>query len=185
MGKARNAIRDEGENEFPLEEIDKRLRSSGRSIELHEDAVEEMLVKSNEKRQRLLLSLLWFPETVSPHKDYDVDHLFPDDGFEDERLYDEFDLSANEKNDWMEMKDQTLNKQLLPDGVNKAKSTTEFDSWAADRDEEHFDRNAIPTNESLWKFENFDQFVNRRRELIKQKLLRDDSIFPNIDWATE
>ena len=58
------------------------------------------------------------------------------------------------------------------------KRDTPPQEWFADKDAEYLELHCIPTKKSLWKIENFDDFIAARKQLIAAKfshLLLDES----------
>jgi len=68
-------------------------------------------------------------------------------------------------------RDQLANMMLLTRKENGAggKSDTSAEEWLNGKDETYFDLHLIPKNRELWKLENFESFIEARKNLILQK----------------
>ena len=64
--------------------------------------------------------------------------------------------------------------ELLTQQENLEKLNKPFDEWIMSRDVSFRKRHLIPENPELWKFENFEQFVEEREQLIANRL---DAVF--------
>ena len=64
--------------------------------------------------------------------------------------------------------------ELLTQQENLEKLNKPFDEWIISRDVSFRKRHLIPENPELWKFENFEQFVEEREQLIANRL---DAVF--------
>ncbi len=67
--------------------------------------------------------------------------------------------------------DQLANCMMLPAHQNGAgdKSDKPLDEWLQDKDDEFLELHCIPKKKSLWRPENFEDFIEARSELILQK----------------
>ena len=66
------------------------------------------------------------------------------------------------------------NLELLTQQENLEKLNKPFDEWIMSRDVSFKKRHLIPENAELWKFENFEQFIEEREKLIADRL---DTVF--------
>jgi hypothetical protein len=62
------------------------------------------------------------------------------------------------------------NLQLLLPIEHKDKLAKDFDEWIVTRDESFKVRHLIPLDESLYRFDRFDKFIEAREALIRERL---------------
>lgn len=62
------------------------------------------------------------------------------------------------------------NLELLTQQENQEKLNKPFDQWIATRDPSFRKRHLIPEDPELWKFENFERFIDARQLLIVDRL---------------
>ena len=62
------------------------------------------------------------------------------------------------------------NLQLLDEIENREKQAKEFDEWILSRHPDFKKKHLIPLDESLYKFDRFDDFILNREALIKERL---------------
>lgn len=102
---------------------------------------------------------------------YEQDHLHPESRFNESRP---FTLSPEEWQKWRSMRNRLPNLQLLEGRSNGSKSNMRLIDYCNDMNDEQkevFYRHAmIPRNVSL-EFENFQEFYEARKQILKEKLL--------------
>ena len=119
------------------------------------------------KYSLLLLSLL-YPDRDWVDSTYHEDHIFPKSEFSihnlNKRGYDQKTIEA-----YLEHFNSIANLQLLKSSENLEKNAKAFDTWLSSRDTNFKERHLIPdlTN---FGFDEFINFINQRREIIKSKL---------------
>jgi len=69
------------------------------------------------------------------------------------------------------LRDKMANLQLLTPKENAEKSDMEFEEWITTRTNEYYERHLIPTDDRLYRIENFPEFVERREQLIREDVL--------------
>lgn len=175
---ARDAIRD-SDGEFPLEEIHQRMRGRGKVVGFSEEVVDTLLEETTYRSQKsfLLLSLLYYPEPVQRNITYQRDHIFPKSRLEATKLIDEYGLDRDSAEKIEEIRGKVANLQLLLPEENAEKSDMDFGEWITGLTEEYRERHLIPDDESLYRVENFGEFVSRREELIRNHLTETFSQF--------
>jgi hypothetical protein len=166
---ARSAIQ-ESSGEFPLEEIHHQMRGRGKVVGFSPDVVESLLDETTYRSQKsfLLLSLLYYPEPVKQNVTYQRDHVFPKSMLEVDTLVDDHGLSMEQAQRCKNLRDKVANLQLLTPQENADKSDIEFEEWITTRTDDYYDRHLIPTDERLYRVENFPEFVERREQLIRE-----------------
>lgn len=113
------------------------------------------------------LGLKW----INRNFKYEQDHLHPESRFNESRP---FTLSPEEWQKWRSMRNRLPNLQLLEGRSNGSKSNMRLIDYCNDMNDEQkevFYRHAmIPRDVSL-EFENFQEFYEARKQILKEKLL--------------
>jgi hypothetical protein len=94
----------------------------------------------------------------------------PESPTERERAY-----TGNEAHAWLTVRLSELlhnvgNLELLNAKENEGKSGQKFEKWITTRHDSLLARHLIPSDQKLWKLENFEKFVDAREGLIRQRL---------------
>ncbi len=164
LAQMRKIVDKKGE-QFPFEELNREMRieSSFNEMEL------DNLVKTayGTKYSYLILSLL-YPGRDWKDKAFHEDHIFPQTEFSRKKLksrgYDEEKIIQ-----YLENYNSICNLELLDEIENKAKNAKPFEEWIKDRDKNFKERHHIPTD-CDYSFDNFIDFITKRRVLLKEKL---------------
>jgi hypothetical protein len=129
-----------------------------------------------------LLFNLWYDTNYRPALDGhlpQVDHIFPQSLLRAEK--------ANKSGSGRKVQryssgeiNQLANCMLLTANENGAAGKRDIppDQWFADKDSEYLALHCIPAKKSLWKIDNFEKFIEARKQLIAEKfgfLLMDDA----------
>lgn len=152
--------------DFPVDAINSTIARTGLSPVLAADEVLDLTYGG--KKTFLALSLLYNFNAwgVTEHHQ---DHIFPRSHFT--REHPDFGaLSAETQNRYMELMDSFGNLELLTRDENLEKSNQDFPTWLSRRDTLFRDKHLIPADDSLLRFDRFEEFVAAREELIRQKL---------------
>lgn len=114
----------------------------------------------------MILSLL-YPNFKYSQNGFHQDHMHPHTSFNDKKI-EYLKLSEDKKIEWQEKRNKLANIQLLEGRENSSKNDTPLEQWLQ-----------IPTNKANVKYlpsnisynlDNFDEFFNKRQELMKQQL---------------
>ncbi len=165
-----NSIRKE--NEFKVSEIFGVIRSSGRSLELTEDRFWDIHYGS--KVIHLLFNL-WYREfNYTPayaNNMPQVDHIFPQSELRKIKVINPETGRKSLMKYRQDARDQLANCMLLTMDENGpgGKSDTLPEVWFEDKDDSYLDMHLIPKDKSLWPIDRFEDFLEARKELIKQK----------------
>lgn len=150
---------------FPYEAINKRL-----NIEpsFSETEIENLLsTQYGSKYSYLILSLL-YPGRDWKDSTYHEDHIFPKSEFLarglNARGYGTDVITSYQKHF-----NTIANLQLLTDKENLEKNAAAFDGWLQTRDAQFKARHSIPVL-SDYRFDHFLEFIDKRRDDIKEKL---------------
>lgn len=157
---------------FDLNEVFGVIRSKGRSLELTEGRFWEMGYGSDTIH---LLFNLWYRDfNYTPAFDNNlpqVDHIFPQSLLRKVKV-------ANPNTGKMNImkyreadRNQLSNCMLLTASENGAggKSDTPPEEWFAGKRESYLDMHLIPKDPALWKREKFEEFVEARKKIIREK----------------
>lgn len=147
------------------------VRSQRRSLEITEDRLWQMGYGSTTIH---LLFNLWYRNFhYTPNYQGNlpqVDHVFPQSALKDIKV-------KNPETGRMVMKydaserDQLANCMLLTKEENGpgGKGDKLPEMWLADKDEEYLNMHLIPKDQSLWKMDYFEDFIDARKRLIREK----------------
>jgi hypothetical protein len=155
---------------FDKKAIFRIIEEDGRNLEISETTLWNMGYGSG---QIHLLFNLWYDVDYKPAYDGhlpQIDHIFPQSLLKAEKIKKSETgrrvqrFSASEIN-------QLANCMLLTAKENGAagKCDTPPDEWFSDKDADYLESHCIPPKKSLWKMDNFDQFIDARKQLIAEK----------------
>ena len=171
--------------EFDVDEVYGVMRSQGRSLELTEDRLWEMGYGSDAIH---LLFNLWYRDfNYTPAYDNNlpqVDHVFPQSLLKTVKVAN----PSTGRKDLMKYRqadrDQLANCMLLSMEENGAggKGDTPPDEWFADKSDEYLKKHLIPPDPNLWKLENFGDFIEERKKLVRDRFK--DSIVATTSVST-
>ena len=157
--------------DFSLREMFGVIRSLGRSLELTEDRLWSLGYGSEAIH---LLFNLWYREfNYTPAYDNNlpqVDHIFPRSKLREIKV-------KNPETGRMVMKyrdadrNQLANCMLLTREENGAggKADKTPDEWFSDKSAKYLEMHLIPTDETLWRMERYDDFIEARKNLIRKR----------------
>ncbi|MFT6901157.1 MAG: hypothetical protein ACJAXS_001345 [Colwellia sp.] len=173
----RDGLRDKSLEGFPLkngafsfEAFKNTKLSGGKKLTIENDDVEDFLEFKKGPFCFLLLSVL-YPDLKLDQISFHQDHMHPHSRF-NTKIIDELGLEQDTINRWQSMRDQLPNLQLLEGTENSTKQATPLITWVEknDTDESYFrQRNYVPVEQSL-RIEDFEQFFDARRLMLKNKL---------------
>jgi uncharacterized protein with ParB-like and HNH nuclease domain len=167
---AREAIKDAGSNEFPLERIQRQIRSRGKAVGFSEEIIKDLFDETdyNSTKIYLLLSLFYYPEPALDNS-YQIDHIFPQSQLEKDNLIKNYGFEPAKAERYQSLRDHVANLQLIED--NQPKGDREFSDWITTRSERYYEHHHIPTTERLYELENFPEFVSAREEMLRNHIL--------------
>jgi hypothetical protein len=146
--------------DFPTAAVDEAVRAAGRIAASSQDAVENVLGTTyGEDTCFLALSLLYDERNWGTIQ-YSIDHLFSQDDFKKKNVPDHI----------KELRDDFGNLALVIGDENSGKKNRPLDEWLATRSQEYLKRHLIPTDQSLWHMERYENFLIERRKLLKAKI---------------
>ena len=155
--------------EFNVDQIFSDIREDQRSLELSENHLFEMGYGS---RTIHLLFNLWYSR-VDYNPAFDghlpqVDHIFPRSILKKVKVTEE---GITKQKYIVNTINQLANCMLLPRDENGAagKSDTPPHKWFEDKPTEYLELHCIPKNKDLWEIEQFENFIDERKKLIREK----------------
>lgn len=158
--------------DFNTQQIFGIIRGDGRNLEISPDTI---LGQYYGSRDIHLIFNLWyqgFNYTPSYENNLpQIDHIFPQSIL---RTVKDISPDTGRRSilhfKW-EDRNQIANCMLLTAEENGAggKWDTPPEEWFIDKPEEYLDLHLIPKDKSLWKLDRFDDFIDKRKELILQK----------------
>lgn len=158
-----------GEKDFPVEAIERKLAGSGRSARFDEYAADEVLSIAYGKRRTFLALSLLYDRTAWGTLEYHQDHIFPRSLFADETLR-AAGVPADKWDRYRELRDRLGNLELLLAHENEEKSDKDFGEWIRTRDRTFKQTHLIPEDAALLELGRFDEFVQAREALIRERL---------------
>jgi hypothetical protein len=178
----RNAIREDNSNQFPLKSIEEVLKKYNKSMGFDREQLERWTLDENisNRKLRVALSLVYFPEVASEQYEYEMDHIFPKSKLDKNNLIKEYNIDPDEA-EWMEEKrDCIANLQLIRKEENRSKHSKEYGKWIESRSKEYRNKHKIPDDKEKYKIENFRYFIEERSESIVSELLSSTPNRPKI-----
>jgi len=159
------------DQDFILSNVFGSIREVNRSLEVSKETI---LGLNYWKKELHLFFNLWYGFNYQPtlNNNYPaVDHIFPQSVLKRIKEPNPETGRLNiMKYKWQD-RDQIANLMLLTAEENGAggKTDTIPEIWFANKPDEYFDLHLIPKDKNLWKIENFEAFIEARKELILQK----------------
>lgn len=154
-------------NGFPYDEIVEKLKGTSKSISFNNDEIEN-LFDYGYGQARLFPVLASIYPSLDFNNKFHQDHIFPKSQFTEKKLTAKG-IPQEKIKFYIDNYNCLANLQLLEGTLNTEKSDKDFKAWL---DESNFDKKTfmekhyIPTDIDL-SIENFEQFINARKELIR------------------
>jgi hypothetical protein len=156
---------------FDLEDAFKVIRFQGRSLELTEDRLWQMGYGSQTVH---LLFNLWYPTfTYVPAYDNNlpqIDHIFPISRLKQIKVIN-LQTGRQVMKYGKDEQNHLANCMLLTRDENGAggKSNAAPDDWFAEKSPKYLDLHLIPKEPVLWKMDRYEDFIEARKILIKDR----------------
>ncbi len=154
---------------FPIEPINKGVSGAGRTAYFDGEAFERFLSNTYGGKLTFLALSILYPENNWGIISYHQDHIFPKAIFTWSKMQ-EANCTWEQYTKYKELKEYIGNLELLEYQENQEKSDIPFDEWIRTRDDSFKNRHLIPDDPELWKFENFEAFMDKREDLIVERL---------------
>ncbi|HPZ02775.1 MAG TPA: DUF262 domain-containing protein [Bacteroidales bacterium] len=156
---------------FNVQEILGLINAEGRNLEISKEMLFATYYGSKEIH---LLFNLWYNFNYQPsyiNNKPQIDHIFPQSRLKEIKVKNpntgRMDIL---KYKWWD-RDQIANCMLLTASENGAggKSDTLPEDWFETKPDDYLELHLIPKNKELWKLENFENFIEARKDLIEKK----------------
>ena len=158
--------------DFDKKAIFKIVQEDGRGLEI---SAEHLFGMGYGSRQIHLLFNLWYSDfDYKPALDGhlpQVDHIFPQSLLKSVKDINPDNGRRSLQHYPARQINQLANCMLLTAKENGAseKTDTPPHEWLRDKDDEYLELHCIPTKKKLWNVESFDEFVEARKTLIREK----------------
>ena len=168
----REAIKANGNNEFPLDEIINRLRGTSKTIVFTDDDIEALLELQYGRADTLMVLMMLYPSLDYNNK-FHIDHIYPKSKFTKTSLLKKG-IAQDKVEEYLNHVNDISNLQLLAAIPNIEKQDKDFEEWFAeicptDTDKIQYRKiNYLP--EMQYSYDKFLQFVSDRRKKIKNQL---------------
>ena len=151
---------------FDFDHLKTNLNTPGKTLEITEEDLEDLLQKKKGRQAFVVLSIL-YPQFEYNTKNFDQDHIHPTYFFSFNHLGS---IGKGDKyEEWQTKKDTIPNLQMLEERKNRVKNKREFKDWLDMESEiekkEYFEDNYIPLDVS-YDIKDFDEFYNKRKEML-------------------
>lgn len=166
------------------------IRADGRSLEITRNTLFDLHYGSKDIH---LLFNLWYRDfnyiPAFVNNQPQVDHIFPQSLLKTIKEVNPETGKRNLLRYTYEIRDQLANCMLLTAQENGSggKSDTPPEEWFSDKSEDYLEMHLIPKDRDLWKLENFEIFLEARKELILEKfasmLMKEEGGGSNVDQA--
>ena len=168
----RNIIAENGNKEFPINEIVDRLRGTSKSIVFTKDDIDVLLESKYGKAETLTVLMLLYPSLDFNNK-FHVDHMYPKSKFTQKRLL-KNGVPSTSINEYMASVNNIANLQLLAAIPNIEKQNEDFNIWFEKTYVTEADRIQYRTihyiPEMEYTYDNFMIFISKRQDLLRKKL---------------
>ena len=148
--------------DFPLEEINAMIDTTGMKTAFDESAIDDILNKTYQGKQTFLALSLLYDNATWTLSSFHQDHIFASSLFKDS---DKFSVPM----EWISFKNRIGNLCLLIATENMEKQDLPVEEWLETRDQGFLKRHLIPEDRSLWTLDQFPQFLEARERLISAR----------------
>lgn len=171
IGLAKDIINEHGlaTNKFPLTHLTYGLRKHGTYTQLDTEFIESILTTQYGDRTCFLALSLLHEGRNFGDTNYHIDHIFPKSLFTTANLR-SHGVSESNITAYQSYCNRLGNLQILSSLENTQKSARDFSVWISSRDDLYKREYCIPSDTSLYDFDRFIDFVNRREQMLKKRL---------------
>jgi len=167
------AIMQEKMQGFPIDAMIEKFKGTTKAVTFSNDDIENLFYSKYGQGHTFSVLALLYP-TLDYRNRFHQDHMFPRSWFK-KRTLNAKKIDPERQEFYLDTVDYVVNLQLLEGLPNEEKSNKDFEQWLnevckSDQDKRDFMRkHYIPDGVSL-KFDNFEEFIAKRKELLKGKL---------------
>ena len=169
----RDIIRENGNSEFPINEIIDKFKGTNKSIQFAEDDIDEYLLKLRYgKSETLSVLMLLYPSLDFSNK-FHEDHMYPKSKFNKAYLR-KMGVPEDKLDTYIFSVNDIGNLQLLAAQLNEEKVDTDFDIWfneeqVTDADKIQYRKlHYLPDMD--YTYDKFLEFIDERNKLLKKRL---------------
>jgi len=123
---ARAAIKEANDSEFPLEQIQREIRTRGKEVGFNWGIIEDLFEETdyNSTKIYLLLSVLYYPDSALDNS-HEVDHIFPRSLLEKNNIIENYGFDPGKAERYASLRDHVANLQLIEE--NQPRGDQAFD----------------------------------------------------------
>lgn len=169
----RDIIRENGNNDFPIAQIIERFKGTNKSIQFTEDDIDAYLLKLKYGKSETLSTLMLLYPSLDFSNKFHEDHMYPKSKFKKSYLR-KMGVKESNISICIESVNDISNLQLLPAQLNEEKLNADFDKWFSNQyvteDDKIQYRMIHYLPEMDYTYENFLEFLDKRKTLLKEKL---------------
>ncbi len=171
----REILKNNGNSDFPINEIIDKFKGTNKSIQFTEDDIDEYLLKLKYGARETLSTLMLLYPSLDFSNRFHEDHMYPKSKFKKSYLR-KMGVVEEQLDEYINSVNDISNLQLLAAQLNEEKLNTDFDKWFTDQYKTENDRiqyrtiNYLPDIE--YSYTNFLTVMDQRRKLLKAELLK-------------
>ncbi len=171
----REIIKNNGQKDFPLDEIIQKLRGTSKTIVFTDDDINNLLELSYGRADTLMALMMLYPSLDYNNK-FHIDHIYPKSKFTKTTLKTKG-VDAGKIDDYLSQVNNIGNLQLLAAIPNIEKQDKDFAEWFSvnyptDQDKIQYRKiNYLP--EMDYTYDHFLKFVQARRNLLKDQMKKE------------
>lgn len=170
----RDIIRENGRNEFPITQIVDRFKGTSKSIQFTEDDIDEHWLKLKYGGSETLSTLMLLYPSLDFSNKFHEDHMYPKSKFNKHYLR-KMSVKEDKLDTYIDSVNDIANLQLLPVQLNEEKLSTDFDIWFNKQQVTDIDKIQYRTIHYLpemeYTYPNFLSFLDKRKQLLRKKLM--------------
>lgn len=169
----RDIIRDNGNDDFPIDQIIDKFKGTNKSISFGVDDIEEYLLKLKYGKSETLSTLMLLYPSLDFSNKFHEDHMYPKSKFRKSYLR-KMGVPEEKLDEYLDTVNDISNLQLLPAQLNEEKLNTDFDVWFNAEQPTETDKiqyrkiHYLPEME--YTYPAFLDFVEKRKQLLREKL---------------
>lgn len=171
----REILKNNEQNEFPLEKIQERFKGTNKSILFTEDDISEFLLNLKYGKSDTLSTLMLLYPSLDFNNRFHVDHIYPKSKFNKRYLLKKG-ISEDKIEEYTSSVNDITNLQLLAAQLNEEKLDTDFDIWFnnhQDTDESKINYRTIHYLPNIdYTYENYPKVMEERRKLLRYHLCK-------------
>lgn len=172
LASARRVIREQAQlhEKFPAEALSTELRRAGRKVTLNDENINDVLSLEYGKPLTFLALSLLYDITNWRTTTYHQENIFPKSLFHPRQMS-KAGIGPEQQERFAELANTLANLLLLtPEEHTEQLTSQSLEGWLQSRDAHFRARHFIPMDNALLHFENFEQFIEARQNLIRLRI---------------